>query len=162
MIKKTAFSILLYCLFACSTSLVIADDSRLQAIPVELTTHLGYQQQFVEGDEVQFLLSLGSDAFIYMYHVNADNNLIQILPSKKQSSNFHAKGFFLTIPEYENGYRFIINKPFGKESIWIFASDQFVSLDKNDGSITSIREKIRRHSRLEYGESVLEITTRMK
>ncbi len=162
MIKKTVLSVLLYCLFGCSASPAISDDSRLQSIPVELTTHLGYQQQFVEGDEIQFLLSLGSDAFIYMVYVNAENNLVQILPSKNQSSNFYLKGFFLTIPEYENGYRFIINKPFGNEAIWVFASDQLISLDENDGSITSIREKIKRQSRQEYGESVFEITIRMK
>jgi hypothetical protein len=97
-----------------------------------------------------------------MVYVNAENNLVQILPSKYQNSNFYSKGFFLTIPEYNNGYRFIINKPFGDEAIWVFASDQLIPLDKNDGSISSIRDKIRQQSRREYGESVLLITTRKK
>lgn len=162
MLKKYSFYISMLFLFFCSISSAMSDNSSLQGIPVELTTHLGYQQQFVEGDEIQFLLSLGSDAFIYMFYVNADNVLVQILPSKKQDSNFYSKGFFLTIPEYEDGYRFIIKKPFGKESVWIFASDQFISLDKNDGSISSIRQKIKQQSSKEFGETVFEITTRKK
>ena len=63
-----------------------ADSAKLESIPLELTTHLGDQQQFVEGDEIQFLLSLGQDAYIYMYYTDAANKLTQILPSKNQQS----------------------------------------------------------------------------
>ena len=123
---------------------------------------MGDQQQFVEGDEIQFLLSLGSNAFIYMYYVDAENNLKQILPNQNQGSNYYKTGYFLTIPEYDNGYRFIINKPFGEEFIWVFASDQLISLNKNDDSIVRIKGKIKQESRQAYGESVLKIISRKK
>ena len=146
----------------CSASPTTFNASKLQTIPVELSSHLGDLQQFVEGEEIQFLLSLGSDAYIYMFYIDAGNNIKQILPNENQQSNFYAAGYYQTIPEYDNGYRFIINKPFGEESIWIFASDQSISLNKNHGSITSIKEKIRQESRQAYGEYTLKITTRKR
>ena len=83
-----------------TTSTAIGDD--LLVIPLELTTHLGDQQQFVEGDEIQFLLSLGQDAYIYMFYLDAKSTITQILPNENQHSHFYSAGYFLTIPEYEN------------------------------------------------------------
>lgn len=164
MIIKRPLYILMFCLFSCSASYADVNAARLRAIPVELTSNLGDQQEFIEGDEIQFLLSLGSNAFIYMYYINAEGNLKQILPSQNQTSNYYSAGYFLTIPEYDNDYRFIINKPFGDEYIWIFASDRSISLtlNKNNGSISSIKEQIKQKSSREYGEYVLKITTRKK
>lgn len=162
MVKKYYLSILIIFLLSCSASHTSINASKLQSIPVELSSHLGDLQQFVEGDEIQFLLSLGSDAYIYMFYIDAVNNIRQILPSENQQSNFYTAGYFQTIPEYDNGYRFIINKPLGEESIWIFASDQSIPLNKNHDSIASIKEKIRQESRQAYGEYVLNITTRKR
>ncbi|MFV9616712.1 MAG: DUF4384 domain-containing protein, partial [Gammaproteobacteria bacterium] len=162
MIKSTPLYGLVFFLLSCSASHMDINSSELQNIPVELTTHLGYQQQFVEGDEIQFLLSLGSYAYIYMYYINAEDDLVQILPNQNQRSNYYSAGYFLTIPEYDNGYRFIINKPFGDEFIWIFASDQSITLNKNDNSIARIKEKIKQESKQAYGEYVLKITTLKK
>lgn len=162
MVKKYSLCVLIICLICCSASATTFNVSKLQTIPVELSSHLGDLQQFVEGEEIQFLLSLGSDAYIYMFYIDAVNNIKQILPSENQQSNFYAAGYYQTIPEYDNGYRFIINKPFGEESIWIFASDQSISLNKNHGSISSIKEKIRQESRQAYGEYTLKITTRKR
>ena len=159
MIKKYSLCVLLFCLLSCSASHTTFNASKLQSIPVELTTHLGYQQQFVEGDEIQFLLSLGSDAFIYMYHIDAANNIRQILPSENQQSNFYAAGYFLTIPEYENLYRFTISEPFGNESIWVFASDQSITMQRLPGSIENIEQLIKNSSEKAFGEYVLNIVT---
>ena len=126
-------------------------------IPVELTTHLGDRQTFVEGDEIQFLLSLGSDAYIYMYYIDADGNVSQILPNVQQPGHHYAAGYFMTLPEYENGYRFIVRPPFGEESVWVFASD--VDMDLASGlSLENIRQRIKSGSR-RYGEAQLRINT---
>lgn len=162
MIKNYFLFVLIFSLLSCSASHTTSNATWLQSIPVELTTHLGDQQLFVEGDEIQFLLSLGSDAFIYMIYIDAEDNLIQLLPNQNQSSNYYSAGYFLTIPEYDNGYRFVIKKPFGEEFIWVFASDQSISLNKNDDSIASIKEIIKQKSWQVYGEYVLKITTLKK
>ena len=136
-----------------------AYDNKLEVIPVELTTHLGDQQQFVEGDELQFLLSLGQDAYIYMFYVDAAGNITQILPNENQASNFYTAGYFLTIPEYENLYRFIVSEPFGRESITIFASDRSIVMKRSADSIEEIKHLIKRSSEKAYGEYGLNINT---
>ena len=151
-----------------------SDSAKLESIPLELTTHQGGQQQFVEGDEIQFLLSLGQDAYIYMYYIDAANKLTQILPSENQQSNFYTAGYFLTIPEYETLYRFTISEPFGNELIWVIASDRSAAMkrfpdsqfpgsrlpgSRLPGSIENIRQLIKESSDKAYGEYILKIVT---
>lgn len=138
------------------------DSIVLDPIPLELTTHLGDQQLFVEGDEIQLLLSIGQDAYVYMIYIDASDNITQILPNPNQRSHFYSAGYFLTIPEYENLYRFTISEPFGEETIWVFASDQSITLDQSLGDIESIKKKIKQSSMKTYGEYSLRITTREK
>lgn len=150
----------LIALASCNTKDETANHIKnLDVIPVELTTHLGDKQQFIRGDEIQFLLSLGSDAYIYMYYIDAKKHITQILPNSNQQSNHYSAGYFLTIPEYQDGYRFIISEPFGEENIWIFASDQSIDIDSSDKTIESIKQKIKKNSSREYGEYVLKIVT---
>lgn len=138
------------------------ESHELASIPLELTTHLGDQQQFVENDEIQFLLSLGQDAYIYMYYIDADKTVTQILPNKNQHDHFYTAGYFLTIPEYENLYRFTISEPFGEESIWIFASDRSIDIDITKNSIAAVKQKIEQASKQAFGEYELKITTRAR
>ena len=140
----------------------LVDSAELELIPLELTTHLGDQQQFVAGDEIQFLLSLGEDAYIYMYYVDAIKNIRQILPNENQQTNFYTAGYFLTIPEYKKLYRFTISEPFGNESIWVFASDKPIKIKQSPGSIESIKQLIKNSSEKAYSDYVLRITTRKK
>lgn len=152
-------------LTSCNTSnktTTTPESHDLASIPLELTTHLGDQQQFAEGDEIQFLLSLGQDAYIYMYYIDADKTVTQILPNKNQHNHFYTAGYFLTIPEYENLYRFTISEPFGEESIWIFASDRSIDIDITKNSIAVIKQKIEQASIQVFGEYQLKITTRAK
>jgi len=157
------FQLCLIALFltGCGTSNkgTVLNSVKLEAIPLELTTHLGDKQQFVDGDEIQFLLSLGQDAYIYMYYIDTADKITQILPNGNQHSNFYAAGYFLTIPEYENLYRFTISEPFGKESIWVFASDKSIMMKQSLGSIENIKQYIKRLSEKSYGEYVLNIVT---
>lgn len=139
-----------------------SNSKQLDPIPLELTTHLGDQQQFVEGDEIQFLLSLGQDAYIYMFYQDASGVIAQILPNANQRSHFYSAGYFQTIPEYENRYRFTISEPFGEETIWIIASDQSITPPTPAGSLERIRNHIKRSSRQAYGEYALRITTRAR
>ncbi len=163
MYNKILFCLLLALLInGCSTpnnNESTSTSDELISIPLELTTHLGDQQQFVEGDEIQFLLSLGQDAYIYMFYLDAAGAITQILPNENQRSHFYSAGYFLTIPEYENLYRFTISEPFGEESIWIIASDQSITPEPSLGTLESIRKVIKHSSRHAYGEYVLRITT---
>ena len=162
MYKITGFIFIALFVSACNvndSTAEAADSKNLESIPLDLTTHLGDQQKFVDGDEIQFLLSLGQDAYIYMYYIDAANNITQILPNKNQRSNFYKAGYFLTIPEYENLYRFTISEPFGYEAIWVFASDRSITITRAPDSVEKIKQLIKRSSNISYGEYVLNIVT---
>ena len=141
-----------------SNAFAATSGQEIDTIPVELTTTVGHQQEFYEGDEIQFLLSLGDDAYIYMYQVDAKGKIVQILPSSKQSSHFYEKGFFLTVPNYDDLYRFIVARPYGESTIWIFASNNEVTgLSSQIDSISNIRDKIKGSSTAAFGESHIKI-----
>jgi hypothetical protein len=163
LMHKSLFIILLMLLLtACSASnsgVPESEDSGLQLVALELTTDYGAQQQFYQGDVIQFLLSLGSDAYIYMYLIDASSNIIQLLPHKDQRSHYYSAGYFLTIPEYENAYRFTVGEPFGEQSVWIIASDQSLTLSSALTSIEMIKQKIRQSSIQAYGEYVFNMKT---
>ncbi len=167
---KKIYSLLLIVtpLFSCAQSYVEPTEDEhtkktnptaLQTIPLELTTDKREQNVFVEGDELQWLVSLGSDAYLYMYHIDSLNNVIQLLPSVNQESNFYPAGYFQTIPEYDNGYRFIIGETFGSEVIWIIASDKLIAMDVKYASIDDVKMKIKTESRAAYGEISYTIST---
>jgi len=146
------------------TACTIRDNKAIQthelaAVPLELTTHLGGKREFIRGDEIQFLLSLGNDAYIYMYYIDAEKNITQILPNKSQRSNHYLAGYFLTIPEYNDDYRFLVREPFGEEKIWIVASDQSIDISASDKTIETIKQEIKEKSKREYGEYVFNIFT---
>lgn len=148
------------------------NQQKLQPVALQLTTHLGDQQAFVAGDEIQFLLSLDRSAFIYMYYIDADNHISQILPNQNHQNNYYSAGYYQAVPASDIPYRFTINKPFGKETIWVIASDQSIRLETTynsignlkqiNASIDAIKAKIKQQSREVYGNYALKITTREK
>jgi len=158
---------LLLCLYV---SAGLADPSALQKIKIDITSHLGDQQQFQQGDEISFLLSLDKDAHIYVIYEDASGQRLQIIPNAVQPDNFYRAGFFLAIPGQDSAFRFIIQPPFGKETLWVFATDKpglqlkgqllenGLSLLKSD--IKQIRQKIKLHSQRLWGEARFSLSTK--
>jgi len=168
-LKRSMKYIMVFFLYASIANLSIVTSTladktgksqTLQTIPVELTTTVGHQQSFVEGEEIQFLLSLGDDAYVYMYHIDAAGKIYQILPSAQQNSHFYKQGFFLTIPNYEKLFRFIVSQPYGDATIYLFASDQSVlDINIDSTSISEIREHIISRS-VAFGEDKFSFSSR--
>jgi hypothetical protein len=129
---------------------------------VELTTDLGDQQSYIEGDQIQFLLSLGSDAYVYMYHVDTRGAITMLIPDARQQGHFYNAGYFMTLPEYDNGYRFNVSAPFGEHNVWVFASDADISdaevRPRQGHTIEELGDLIRQAS-ASYGEAQLLLNT---
>ena len=97
--------------------------AELEPITVEITTHLGDQQSFVDGDVISFLLSLDRDAYVYLFYQDASANTIQIFPNRQNPNHYYQKGFFMPIPPPQTSFQFKIQAPFGREKLLVFASD---------------------------------------
>ena len=139
----------------------------LQEIEVNITTHLGDRQSFVEGDVVSFLLTLDSDAFVYLFYEDADDHIFLIYPNQQSGNHYYEKGFFMPLPPPEQGFRFKIEPPFGEETLFVYASDNArVSLHgkklKNglsliEDTISEIETSTRQQSTVNFGTARLKL-----
>lgn len=136
-----------------------------EPISVEITTHLGDQQSFVDGDVISFLLSLDRDAYIYLYYQDASANIFQIFPNRRSGNHFYRKGFFMPLPPSQINFQFKIQPPFGDEKLSVFATDNAdVRLEArplNNGlsmvtaTIREIEASFRQQSDLQFGSASL-------
>ncbi len=150
----------------------LATASELDPITVEITTHLGDQQSFVEGDVISFLLSLSRGAYVYLFYRDATANLVQIYPNQQSASHFYEKGIYMPVPPPQTGFQFKIQAPFGDEKLFVFATDNadvklnarplVNGLSLMDGSIREIEAGIRRQSGLRFGSASLTIKSQSR
>jgi len=95
-----------------------------QPVNIEITTHLGDQQVFVENDAISFFINIDKPAFVYVFYQDASGIVFQLMPGKAQLNHFLNPGFYIPFPAKKSSFQFVVSAPFGKEQLWIFASDQ--------------------------------------
>jgi len=160
-------------LFLLFFNFALADTAIKNTIDIEVTTHLGDKQTFQKGDIISFLISLDREAFVLMIYEDAEHNLLQIIPNRFRQSNRYGTGLFMSVPNRDEPFEFVVSPPFGKETIWVFASEQAFpklpsmelenGLKKLSDSLPDILAKIRvNHSKYLYGEASTAISTAAK
>ncbi len=107
--------------------------SHIQPLEIELTTHLGDKQTFIEGDYVTFLASTNQDSYFLLMYKNAIGQIIQLIPSTKLGRGFYKAAYYFEIPDSRSGFIFQISEPFGEETIELFASN--IHFPNFDGQI---------------------------
>lgn len=140
------------------------------AVEIEITTHLGDQQEFAEGDVISFFLSLDQEAWVYLFYRDAGNNLIQLLPNSGMPEHRYPAGAFMPIPSREQAFRFTVAPPFGDELILAFASDRAdielpgqrlpTGLRLLGVDAATVEQSIREASGERYGRAQLALSTR--
>lgn len=155
------------------TSYIHGEPTIKNTIDIEVTTHLGDKQTFQHGDVISFLISLDRDAFVLMIYEDAEHNILQIIPNRYRQSNRYETGLFMSVPNRDEPFEFVVSPPFGKETIWVFASENPFpelrgvelenGLKKLSDSFPAILSKIRaeKPGRF-YGETSTTITTAAK
>lgn len=115
-------------LLAFSSANVFGRDSSihssLSTINLEITTHLGDQQYFVDQDLISFFISLDNTAYIYAFYQDAKGKIYQLIPGLAQSENLFQAGIYMPFPAESSTFQFYVQEPFGKETIWVYASDK--------------------------------------
>lgn len=140
-------------------------NEKLKQINVEITSHLGDKQSFVKGDILKFLINLDRDSYLTVIYQTADDKLIQLLPNKKHYNTLYKANLFIAVPNDTAAYRFVIQAPYGKETVWVFASDKqpsslkLTSKNLSNGlrlltvSLETIKAKIKAHSENYFGQA---------
>ena len=139
------------------------------AIQVEITTHLGDGQSFVQGDTLAFFLSLDQDAHIVAIYEDAQHRRIQIVPNANQKNSFYPSGLFNPIPAEDAGFRFTVAPPYGRERLWVFASRAPIEvlsgellangLKQLHADIPTIKRRIQAQAGPAFGEFCLSLQT---
>lgn len=146
-----------------------SDVKNIIHINIEVTTHLGNDQTFIEGDHLSFLLNLDHDAYLLAIYQDASGNLVQVLPNSESSTVPLKAGMFIPIPEQNASFRFKVKQPFGNETLWVFASNLqppvLSGTTLSNGlkdlkvNLETIRNKMRKRHQLAYGETHITIKT---
>lgn len=124
-------------------------------LDIDITTQLGDQQTYVEGDNLEFLMNLSQDAYVLILYIDASDNITQILPNGFTANNVIKSGLYINIPDQFAPFQFTVAAPFGRETVWAYASkDPFPELpgkDLKNGlkqlklSLAKIRSFLERH-----------------
>ena len=138
-------------------------------IQVEITTHLGDGQRFMEGDTISFFLNLDRDAHVVVIYEDAQRQPIQIIPNANREDNFYPAGVFIPLPGENSGFRFRVTPPFGRETLWVFASRDPIpelsgavqdnKLKRLDGDMATIKRQIKAAAGPSFGTAHLSIIT---
>jgi len=162
------FSVLI-CLLLFNIAAAENHQKSFKPVDLKITTHLGDNQKFREGDQISFMISLDHAAYIYLFYQDVNAQIVQLLPNQHQHSIIYKPGFFIPIPDQNSQFNFTIQEPFGEDSVWVFATDSPVpELDgtilKNglkllNLTIDQIRSKIKYQVKSIYGESSIPVFT---
>lgn len=128
-----------------SATLPASDETgnKVRAIPLELTASYMNNAELQAGTQVQFLVSLGDDAYLYMFMVMPDGSVNKILPDPKQADHFYRVGYFQTIPEYDDSsFRFVYSREMNNTEVFVFASDKKIIVDPPYADINAVRTSI--------------------
>jgi len=140
-------------------------------IKVEVTSHLGDGETYIEGDEVAYFFSTDRDAYLLLIYEDAEGNLTQILPNPYSGDGYFKAGNFFRIPPEKADYAFTVRSPFGPERLWAFAAsrpfpdlrgDQYETGRVLQDSMGQILATLRAHGAapgVAYGEANTVLTT---
>jgi len=131
--------ILLFLCNACAANVHDINSEPKNNIDVEITTNLGDQQIYVEGDHISFLVSISDDAYLLIVYEDAEKNVWQLLPNDVNQQSKFGAGIYIPIPGAEQAYRFRASAPFGQESLLVFASSTPFSNLKSSQTRNSMR-----------------------
>ena len=151
---------------------LIASEQRnkiLHKINIELTTHLGDKQIYIDRDTISFFISIDKPAYLYAFYQDASGSIYQLMPGLAQTDHFFSAGFYIPFPANDSPFKLQVQAPFGKETFYIYASDQKhisfnsyadkESLVQIQGSVLDIERTVKQSSKTFYGHSALTVKT---
>ncbi len=159
------------CCLLLYTGHAMASDKPLQPAGLEVTTYLGDNQTFTQGDIISFLLTLDRDAYITAIYVDASGQSYQVVPNAEQADNFYQADLFIPLPANDAGFQFRVDAPYGKETLYVFASDRQTALPgkprqngllKPDWPLARIRNAIRQQSSQYFDEASVSLRTQTR
>ena len=120
---------------------------------VKLHTTKGDRFQIYRaGEKVQFLMQVAKPLYVYLYGINAKNEVSQLYPGPGQQQVPLQPGRIHTVPDERDSWEILVEPPFGTDVVKLFASERSLAVpiisDKiaarsfNDGTRTLVRRDL--------------------
>lgn len=91
---------------------------------VKLNTTKGDRfQVYRAGEKVQFLIQVARPLYVYLYGINAKNEVSQLYPGPGQPQVPLLAGGIHTVPDDQDGWEIVVAPPFGTDVVKLFASE---------------------------------------
>jgi hypothetical protein len=98
---------------------------------VEVTTNRpGAGASFRLGEEIKYLVTSTMNGYLYLFHIDADKNILRIFPNQYQREARISAGAALEVPGPRAPFKFEASPPFGLETT--FAIVTAIPLDEKD------------------------------
>lgn len=129
----------------CQTSVAQSEEAAPETpLEIAITTNLGAKVRLIEGDGVQFLVSLSRDAYVALYLDDAESRVYRIFPLGDASTGSHplGAGSFLPLPDEQQHYS--VRAPYGKETVWVIAATKALPRFSGnvDGSFVALEARM--------------------
>lgn len=105
---------------------VVADISgQAEQQMIKLNTTKGDRYQIYRaGEKVQFLIQTLKPLYVYLYGINAKNEVSQLYPGHGQPGRILTSGRVHTVPSDQDSWEIVVEPPFGTDVVKLFASER--------------------------------------
>lgn len=120
---------------------------------VKLNTTKGDRHQvYRAGEKVQFLIQVARPLYVYLYGINAKNEVNLLYPGPGQVESPLARGLIHTVPVERDNWEIVVEPPFGTDVVKLFAAerpmpvpiitDKVAAKSFSDGTRTLVRREV--------------------
>ncbi|GAA0517217.1 PEGA domain-containing protein [Deinococcus depolymerans] len=82
------------------------------------------------GDPISISATVNRDAYVYLFNVNPDGSVDQILPNRLSESNFVKAGTTKSFPAPDDNFKYTVAGPIGQNKVLALASATELDLDQ--------------------------------
>jgi len=101
----------------------VAGQDRQQVVKLN-TTKGDRFQVYRAGEKVQFLIQVARPLYLYLYGINAQNEVSQLYPGPGQQETPLASAQIHTVPGVRDSWEIVVEPPFGTDVVKLFASER--------------------------------------
>ena len=116
-------AMVLPCLLPLLALPVAAALAELARVEMSLDIEPDNRRSYFDGEYISFHLSLEREGYIYLFYLDTEGNLLQLLPNAEMSNHWYPRGNRMPFPSLEDPIDYVIVPPFGDELLRVFVSD---------------------------------------
>lgn len=114
----------------------VAGQDRQQAVKLN-TTKGDRFQVYRSGEKVQFLMQVARPLYVYLYGINAKNEVSLLYPGPGQQEVPLPSGRIHTVPTERDSWEIVVEPPFGTDVVKLFASERLLPVPIISDKVTA-------------------------